>query len=246
MATIDSRVNYDYYSGLNFFSGSQTTVWFGNVYLDDIHYIEWERHQVKRPVYGYASQQFDAVSKGIVIVHGSFAINFRQAGYIPSVMNKIANLYSDQAVRDDWDTISDTISAHLKNGTFGPKTVDEIKAIANSDNFYGLAKSYEDIVWGPGIPVGDSNEMSSLRTMTSADVSQHDKIPGGFSIMVAYGNRSIKDKTTLNDYLQSTYKTINGVHIVSDGQLIRVGGEPVLERYEFIARGTDEQLSSLM
>ena len=44
------------------YSGSQIGVWFGNVYLDDINAIQWTRQQAKKPLYGYASQTFDAVA----------------------------------------------------------------------------------------------------------------------------------------------------------------------------------------
>ena len=50
------------------YSGSQIGVWFGNVYIDDINSIQWTRQQSKKPLYGYASQNFDAVANGTVII----------------------------------------------------------------------------------------------------------------------------------------------------------------------------------
>ena len=235
------------YNRFDYYSGSQITVWFGDIMLDDINSIQWTRVQNKRPIYGYASQQFDAVAKGTVLIQGSFIVNFRQASYLSLVMQNITRLYNEFKDQKKWTEVRNMIGLHLKKGTFGPQTAEEIKNVANSPDFLDLAKAYEDIIWGGGVPgETDAGKMESeIEPPISADVRQHDQIKEGFKILVTYGNNSMNDKRRIEDYLQSTVKTLTGVHLVGDSQVIQVGGDPILEQYDFIARGTDEQLSSM-
>jgi hypothetical protein len=248
-STQQAQVQVPTYTRFDYYSGSQITIWFGDVMLDDVNSIQWTRSQNKKPIYGYASQQFDAVAKGTVIIQGSFIINFRQAGYMPLLMNRILDIYSSVPDVTKMEHVRSMIGLHLRQGTFGPKTADEIKNIANSNDFLDLAKAYEDAIWGGGIP-GDPNSAnggsntSNITPPTPADVRQHNILPDGFKILITYGNNSSMSNRSVDDYLQSTVKTLNGVHLLGDSQVIQVGGQPVMEQYDFIARGTDEQLSS--
>jgi len=225
------------------YSGSQIGVWFGNIYLDDINSIQWTRQQSKRPLYGYASQNFDAVAKGTVLISGSFVVNFRQSGYLTFIMKAIEKVYGGLQDKSTWATVRGLIGTHLRNGTFGPKTVQEIQDIGNSPDFLSLAKNYEDIIWGGGTP-GDSNSDGTIDRNLPSDVEQNTALPNGFNILVTYGNTSTNQARTLSEYTQSTTKSLNGVHLIGESQLIQVGGQPIQEQYEFIARNTDEYIGS--
>jgi len=226
----------------DFYSGSQISIWFGNILIDDINSIQWVRSQSKMPIYGYASQLFDAVADGVVIIQGSFSINFRQQGYIPAVLDNIITIYKNLAPTDPtgkrqfdqtkWPQYKDMIALHLRNGTFGPQTMAEIQELGNSQNFFELAKVYEDTIWGTYGQADSAKEVS--------DVKQSIDIPGGFNILITYGNPSHNDAKTLKDHMQSTTKSLVGVHLMGESQLIQVGGQPIQEQYSFIARNTDE------
>jgi hypothetical protein len=236
------------FNKFDFYSGSQITIWFGNILIDDINSIQWSRSQGKRPIYGYASQQFDSVAQGTVIIQGNFVINFRQKGYLPAVFDNIKDLYKKFNPEDSesknpynntsWPVVKDLIGRHLKNGTFGPQTANEIKALGDSPDFLEQAKLYEQVIWGDVSLV----DRDGIPTQSAADVAQSDMVPDGFNIIVSYGNTSGSQERTLNDHLQSTTKSIVGVHIIGESQTIQVGGQPVQEQYDFIARGTDEFL----
>ena len=238
MATLSSTTQNKF----DFYSGSQITIWFGNIVIDDISSIQWVRSQGKMPIYGYASQLWDTVADGVVVIQGSFTVNFRQQGYIPAVITQIANMYKILAPNDPtgkrqfdqtkWPSYKNMIALHLKNGTFGPQTVEEIIELGNSTNFFEQAKVYEDIIWGTYPAYNPAREVS--------DVKQSVAIPDGFNILITYGNTSKNDAVTLNDHLQSTTKSLVGVHLMGESQLIQVGGQPIQEQYSFIARNTDQ------
>jgi hypothetical protein len=227
----------------DFYSGSQITIWFGNILIDDINSIQWVRTQGKMPIYGYASQLFDAVADGTVVIQGSFAINFRQSGYISAVLESITTLYKVLAPDDPtgkqqfdqtkWPVIKDLIASHLRNGTFGPSSIAEIQELGNSENFFDLAKVYEDTIWG-------ASDARNPALINAPDVKQSMAIPGGFNILISYGNPSHTETNTLRDHMQTTTKSLVGVHLLGEAQMIQVGGQPIQEQYNFIARNTDE------
>lgn len=72
---------YDYYCGTN------AKVFFGDIWVDDIVTIQYNIKQDKEPIYGYASQNFDAIARGTIIVQGSFTIAFKEMGYLNVVTN---------------------------------------------------------------------------------------------------------------------------------------------------------------
>lgn len=239
--------NYELNSNkFDFYSGAQITVWFGDIMLDDINTIQWIRTQSKRPIYGYASQHFDAVARGTVMIQGSFTINFRQSGYLTAVTSNIRKIYkaysgetqSGDAVYDQaqWSSVRNLISLHLQNGTFGPQTSQEIIDLGNSPDFFATAKLYEDAIWQDRENMIDTYSDPS---MVPPDIAQSDLIPNGFNILVTYGNTSHVGAVSFEDRMQSTTKTLVGVHLVGESQMIQVGGQPVQEQYSFIARDTD-------
>lgn len=68
-------------------TGAQISVYFGtHTLVDDATAIQFALTQSKKPIYGYHSQYFDAVAKGVVIVHGRLFVNFIHQGYLRLLM----------------------------------------------------------------------------------------------------------------------------------------------------------------
>lgn len=245
-----TKFSDEFSNKIDYYSSSQVTVWFGNIFVDDINSIQWSRAQSKRPIYGYASQQFDAVAKGTVIIQGNFTINFRQSGYLQAVFDNIKYLYEyfrpdDPEAKapynsESWDVVRGLIGVHLKNGTFGPQSAEEIIALGNTPDFVERAKIYENVIWGSPELVGKDDRIMK----NAADVAQSNIIPDGFNILITYGNLLGNDAQTINDQIRSTSKSLVNVHMIGESQVIQVGGQPVMEQYDFIARGTDENLGT--
>lgn len=73
---------------VEYFAGSTGAIYIGDVWVDEVTSFSYSVHQTRRPIYGYASQLFDDVSKGNVLVQGTFSINFKEAGYLWLVLNR--------------------------------------------------------------------------------------------------------------------------------------------------------------
>ena len=77
---------------IEYFSGAQAAIYIGDVWVDEITSISMQVTQSRRPIYGYASQLFDDVAEGVVLVQGQFTINFKEAGYLWLVLNRYKTL----------------------------------------------------------------------------------------------------------------------------------------------------------
>ena len=72
-----------------YYTGAQIRVYFGYLLIDEIASIEWAGTSSKRPVYGYASVEYDAVAKGQYLCRGAFIMPFKEVGYLMSVMDQL-------------------------------------------------------------------------------------------------------------------------------------------------------------
>lgn len=79
-----------------YFSGSQVNLYIGDVLIDEATSLQVSVTQRKRPIYGYASQLYDNVSCGTVIVEGSFEINFKESAYLHTVLSRFERQRSNQ------------------------------------------------------------------------------------------------------------------------------------------------------
>ena len=227
----------------SYHTGSQISIWFGDVWVNDISAISWQYSQEKRPLYGYASQHFDAVAKGQVFIQGSFTVNFRSRDYVSYLLNELPVLAGGKTLGTDaderWKAIRPVVSQHLKNGTFGPSTQEELRALAESDDFWENADLYERAIWG------ELEEKDSLGEMRiTPDILQYSKRPKGFDITVTYGDMRDSDPQSLYDVLNTTVKTLNGVQLTGTAQVIRANGEPIQEEYSFIAQDMDKNIGT--
>lgn len=83
---------------LEYFSGAQMTMYIGDVLIDEVTSLQVSVQQQKRPIYGYASQLFDKVATGTVLVEGQFTINFKEAGYLNTVLERYKSMSSGSPI----------------------------------------------------------------------------------------------------------------------------------------------------
>ncbi|RKZ07404.1 hypothetical protein DRQ25_11655 [Candidatus Fermentibacteria bacterium] len=230
----------------SYYSGSQISIWFGDIWVEDVTQISFQYNQEKRPIYGYASQYFDAVAKGQVLIQGNFVVNFREKGYLsyiianlPKLEQSLDTTQSGQDYNEKLKVVRGMVTTHLRNGTFGPGTFTEIEELAKKDNFWEQAELYENVIWGDGL-----EDKETPKYIATPDVLQHDDFPRGFNILITYGNLGAKETYTLQDMTTSTTKALNGVHLLGSSQVIRATGEPVQEAYSFMAKGMDNYVGT--
>ena len=105
MTLLDHRGNFitpplagSTYYEYNHFSGSQITIMFGDVLVDDIVHIDFSVNQNKIPVYGYANQYYTFTSSSKVLAQGSVTVAFKEAGYLFWPIKR----FLDQKAGSEW------------------------------------------------------------------------------------------------------------------------------------------------
>lgn len=74
---------------VEYFSGSDVTIYMGDVFLSEVSAISFTLTERVLPIYGYASKTFDHASRGSRIVEGIIQIPFVEAGYLEAILSKI-------------------------------------------------------------------------------------------------------------------------------------------------------------
>lgn len=75
----------------DYFCGANVLCYFEDVLVDDVVRIAWSVNQSRQPIYGYASQYFNALAAGVVIAGGSIWVAFKEAAYIPVILRHICS-----------------------------------------------------------------------------------------------------------------------------------------------------------
>lgn len=73
---------------VEYFSGTQASIYIGDVWVDEVTSFAYGVFQNRRPLYGYSDMLFRDVAKGQVLVQGQFSINFKEAGYLWLVLRR--------------------------------------------------------------------------------------------------------------------------------------------------------------
>lgn len=230
-----------------YFSGTNTRIYFGDLWMDEITSFDFTLQEQVAPIFGYASFTFDRVARGSRQIQGTFRINFRESGYLNVVMQhlsqrkrKSTNPYHQAFEAEQW-----------KKGL----TADHL--VNDKSNFEALAEEFESSLWGEGnndsvkkaanrkdkethfYPKYAEYDAKSGGVTHDDEISQRELAEDGFSIMIGYGpvNEDGSQKAT------DAAHTLTGVHLTGVRQVIQGDGMPIEEEYSFIAKDLDANIA---
>jgi hypothetical protein len=248
---------------VDYFSGAQVAIYIGDVLVDEVTSITYQVSQHRTPLYGYASQLFDALTAGPVIVQGNFTINFKEAGYLWFILQRYQNIIG--AKNPPIASLNDG----LRERTFDMNP--EMKADRGQSQYVNPAL----IAWEVANKIINKDQASQLQDTARANTGR--KLGGYSSIARAQGGMGVAenvyeyfedkiwasqaaqedlnegrraDSNNLNpfeiyvaygDYtgdnrLNHTIRKLAQVNIVGTAQQIVYDGMPIQEQYNFIAR----------
>lgn len=236
-STADYFRGYDY----DYFGSGQLSIYFGDVFIDEIVRVGYDLQHQKIPIYGYASHKFDTVAWGQQIVSGQFAINYKEEAYLQIVLQNLSgkapittvneNTKKHSVRRQNIETIlqrrNDTSGQMLEESVMEQlygfidysKSKKVLDSTTESSDFEDIAEAMEDEIWGGG----GSKTGIHLSDPTNAQV-----VP--FDIYLVFGDYS-------NPLANHTSKKICQCHLTGQSQTIELDGGPVYELYSFIAKG---------
>lgn len=223
----------------DYFSASDVNLFFGNIWVDEIISIQFELQEQVYPIYGYHSYTFDHVMRGKRMITGMFRINYKNNGYLRSVLK-----YADQ------------ISSYFQEKQYGSKyspadltkkKLDDLLALEGYASFHELAKQFENALWSTNT---GGSEYASHQSRPFFNQSNR-----GFDIRIQYGAKSeLTENIQINgmnkDLISqhtpnTTVETINGVQITGfakENIETNRDGVVITERYSFIAKDINASL----
>lgn len=243
-----------------YFSGSQVNLYIGDVLIDEISGLEFAVHQEKGRVHGYNSQLFDAVTQGTVIVTGQFSINFKESGYLYTVLNRWKGINTGKSKPSYSPFYSTKNVGGAKSGGRGSLVRQNIEEVMQGNaSPEQLVRYYQDLAGFSNLKARESAEarrnntfnavtqQGKLETAEDLFEAYEDEIWGknpltaaprrvddsafdGFTIFITYGDYNT------NDYVNHTARRIDRVSLTTTAQVVMNNGKPVEEVYRFFAR----------
>jgi hypothetical protein len=231
-----------------YYSTHEATLFIGGFWVDDAQAIQWQVADPKEPLYGFRDVFFRDLARGQTIVHGALDINFRFRGYLSNLIEQFSTLRS--AGIDPNKSITDAEFAEIQHAmTAGNDFLNQDldpRGISASDMLDLLQKPFR------------KHEMAKFRKLAkAAKETFHGEIdptlgieassqdlprPGlydkGIDIHVIYEDPEESNAQAEIDPART--RVIQDVHFVAESQVLMNavpgGGEPVVERYQFIAK----------
>lgn len=235
-----------------YYSGTQAALYIGDVFVDEIVAYSFAVSENKTPIYGYASQLFDARSKGPVLVQGNFAINFKESGYLYLILERYRqNLRAiDDAIRkatsDDHQITPEDrrlpppFKKNSREEGILRVTIERILngELNNEDkfDFFQTLAGYATVAGAPDKTFEDYAESfeDAVWGARPKDLDNEvrrpiDSIFDGFDIYFTFGDYN-------NPNANHTVQRIQNVNLTRVSKAVNVSGEPIAEQYEFFAR----------
>jgi hypothetical protein len=197
-----------------YFSGVQSSVFIGDVWVDDIVSLDYSVDHSRNPVYGYGSQHFDFLPKGRILVTGTFTINFREPNYLWMILARYKTFQNDEIADSkaalDAQKAADITTKELETFPSDPRKNFDLFMAQNTSNSQAVAR-----------------ELNNALTTKTSRVRKPERFNHGiFAITVGYGS----------DLSEAVGERINYVQIMGKSKVIMADGRPVQEQYSFIAR----------
>lgn len=195
-----------------YYSGGQAQVYMQDILLDEISNLQFSTVTNKSPIYGYASERFDTVAKGNMIVQGSFTINFVNANYLQILAEAIAqDLFAKK--RENLNGVS------LLEDLAGGKLVSEFRLQQALNQIRGLGNKQFRVF---------AEQVQRQKSVEGELLPKFYEIPP-FDIFAIFGDTSDPNSNT-------TARRMSEVHLTGQSQVLYSNGDPIQEQYSFIAR----------
>jgi len=196
----ENRQNYNTYP-YDYYCGTNAKVFFGDVWVDDIVTIQYNVKQDKEPIYGYASQTYDAVARGVILVQGSFSIAFKEMGYL----NVIQNLLETE--RSKVSTAFNNIITNVKGkAAAGTAKIEPALLSTEGSLSTGTQNSVTYASAGPG--VGNGTPQLIRQSQTIEDILQKKKggnaVASGLSFAMTGNTNNQEDFEDFAKMLEDT------------------------------------------
>ena len=220
--------------GQEYFSGTQCSIYMGNVFVDDISNLSFEVRSPARPVYGYRSKNFDLILRENIIIVGAFSINYRGTGYLDVILsgsqgtaagNEEAAFSVSGLNKKDLSFLKGLSSSKLDNARVA-EVLTELKK-SNLNLYKAEKNNLKGKYWGEALSSKARHSGFNWVGEEGSSSQKGFRVQGPFKITIGYGDDHVKSHN---------FDVINDVIIIGEGKTIDNSGRPIEETYQFLAR----------
>jgi hypothetical protein len=206
---------YSQYYPVEYFSGCDVSIFFGQEYIDQITGFEYGLSECIQPVYSYASYVPDEIVHGARLVQGRFMINLQPGDYLHEMLRPVLTTAAN---------LTRPPTSQLTVQVNGGEEFPQPDPAIDPDGFREWAVTQRAIHWDQINALSDAGASAQIDAQPYFD-------NGGFSILLVYGDVDSVDITRNAGRI----RTIENVHIYSVGQEIGLDGRNIMEKFEFMA-----------
>jgi hypothetical protein len=220
----------------DYFSGCDISVYFGDIWVDEIVSLTFSLVEQVQPIYSYNSKTYNDVARGNRIIQGTFRINFREARYLTSILKKC--IERQEEIKTFTSSPKDRVSALVSLARSGEilintrEFLDEYNRLSPEEQI-DVSRQMQEIEYSGSR--GSIGEESLLKDNYYFQGGKN----SGFDIVIVYGRPpevNDYDLTPIVKQFPNSFHKISGVQISNVTTVINPDGQPVFEDYQFIAK----------
>lgn len=203
-----------------YFTTTQARMYIGNLFIDELNTVQFAYQGNRIPIYGYCSEDMDAVGTGKRLVQGQLLINFISEGYLYTVLNEYQRVMSAEQVQKDaraqraadFAAKAQILESETARTVLGEAARGRLKA-----ELATLAANDAQVVDDAKVIL---TNRTSLRTARNAITL---KVPFKIVMNLTGGGRTVT-------------RTLEDCVLTSNEQIYDQSGQTLLDAYGFIAR----------
>jgi hypothetical protein len=237
-----------------YFTTTQARLYIGNVFIDELNYVQFNLQSNKVPIWSYRARQFDAVANGRDIVQGQIGVNFVSEGYLAAVLMEYNRLTTqidtnksdyEKSLEDLQDRISSLEDQIVNEPDISDKYAlsEGITAPFGPISSVDLRRQLEDLysqrnqllsTGGPSA-VDYLNQYKQISDFTINGVDQFASnavyTDVAFDILIEVGTK---------DFVEASQRTVTRklekCFLIGNEQVYDQSGNPLADGYSFLAR----------
>lgn len=242
-----------------YYSGANVRVYFGDIWVEEMASIQFSVQENVAPIYGFNSYMFDKVARGTRMVTGAFILNHTENGYLDVILERL---------QENIDTDNDNF---LTEGSVGnivsdlsyadsDRNIENLLQIDGTKSYNTYINDLKNSFWGPTSASQNTIHRSGREREFDTTYFKDPEGTGrknplkdhGFNILIDYSAEANERdfESTLKGLqdrgsLTQSFRSIIGVHITGENQIISPDGQVIQTQYNFIARDIDGDISQL-
>lgn len=200
---------------IRYFSGSQASLYIGDVWADEITSYSFTVQHDRAPVYGYGSQHWDFMPRGTILIMGEFTINFKEPNYLWIILERYKKfkLAGSKRTKTEEQKLSD-LEGKLK---VRPESFESDTRRSLQSFFNAQAGDVQSVA--EAIRVNNEGQLTQKK---QKELMNH----MSFNMVLGYGAPGP----------DSIGERVNDIQIMQKTKTLESDGRPITETYSFIAR----------